>query len=517
MSVSPLRAGGGILGRFLGNTIAEGAAFAAGVAIGPVLGPPVQELRNRVNGAYPFVYPGAELLAAGVAQGQIAEPLARKWASYHGIGDDAFSGLVAIANSGPGVAEAFHLWRRGVLGKTPAANEAAFRRALRRASLEPEWIEALVAVKLEVLDPADLARGIHRGLVPDPGLLRGTANPGPGKVPAYPQYDVDAIAEALAAGLDREHLGVLVGLQGNPMGAHEAAQALFRGILEQSDYLRAIAEGNTRNEWAEALLEQSRQIPTARDYLENALRGYATLEEAIAGAAKHGMSEADATLIYQNQGRPMNVHAITQALARGGRFEPEPGEITDPYLASIVEGNLKPAYYDLERALRYTMPSTFAIRALAQSKVWNEAKTRERLLWSGWHPDDAADVAHAWATSSSSSAKEATAADLLTLYDGQKLDRAATLAALEALGYPADEATRKLEVVEARKVASAKTAAIGDLHTAYKKGSLTRPATLTALRSLGLSDTAAGEVVDAWQVFLTAQASSAPPSSSASR
>ena len=62
----------------------------------------------------------------------------------------------------------------------------------------------------------------------------------------------------------------------------------------------------------------------------------------------------------------MNVRQITQALARGGTFNPEPGELTDPYDAAIVEGNLKPAYYDLAKANRYTLPSPFTMRSLTQ-------------------------------------------------------------------------------------------------------------------------------------------------------
>jgi hypothetical protein len=380
-----------IFARFFGRTVSEAAAFGAGVALGPVLAPVVRELENSTWAAYPEKPPPAVTLALVVEQGQVDEDAARTWAKETGFGDDAFSALIDIANTGPGVAAAFDLWRRRKI------DEAGFRRALKRQGIEPEWIDALWQIRQDVLDPADLARGIHRGLVPDPGLLEGTLPSGVGNVPAYPVYDIDAIAEAEAAGLDRDHLGVLVGLQGNPMGAHEAAEAQFRGILTRDDYLRAIAEGNTRNEWADAIFEQTRQIPTARDFLENALRGYRTLASALAGAARHGMSTADATMIYQNQGRPMAVRQITQALARGGTFKPEPGEITDPYDASIVEGNIKPAYYDLAKALRYTLPSPFVMRALTQAGTWSQAKAEQRLLDAGWIPQDAKEAAAAWA------------------------------------------------------------------------------------------------------------------------
>jgi tetratricopeptide (TPR) repeat protein len=490
--------------KFFGATASSAAGYAAGLATAPTLAPELQDLVNEAWQLHSSRVPDAGTLANGVAQRQIDHDLAATWASYHGINRQRFDALVNIANTGPGIPPAFDLWRRGII------DQAGFRKAAGRQGLEQEWIDALVGLFHDVLDSAQLANAIHRNLIPDPGLLQGE-KPGPDRtVPAYPIYDIDALAEALANGYDREHLGVLVGLAGLPMGAHEAAQAYFRHKITRDDYLAAIAQGNTRNEWAAAILEQSRQIPTARDFLENALRGYRTLGEAIAGAELHGMTEEHATLIYQNQGRPMNVRQITQALARGGAFHPEPGEIADPYDAAIVEGNLKPAYYDLAKALRYTMPSTFAIRTLAQSGVWNFTTTRDRLLWSGWNPQDADDVARAWTTTKSGTAKEATAADLLTLYDARRRTREETLADLEALGYPADEAATKLDVLDARRVVSAKTSAIGDLHTSYKKGGLTNEAVAAALAELGVAGWAVPEVVAAWQAFLTAEGASPP-------
>lgn len=370
----------GLLARFTGNTIGGAAEYAAGSATSRALAPGLQEVTNRAWEKHAKVPPDAYTLADGVAQGQVDRKQAEKWAREQGIGDDQFKALVNIANVGPGLAAAMELWRRGII------EQPDFERALRRMGLEAEWIKDLVKTKGRLLDVADLARGIHRGLIPDPGLLRGKLPAREGHVPAYPVYPVDAIEQAEGHGYSRDELGVLVGLQGNPMGAHEAAQATFRGVLTPDDYLRAVAEGNTRNEWAGAIFEQSRQIPTARDFIENALRGYRSLAEALAGAAKHGMSEADATVIYQNAGRPLNVRQITQALARGAKFNPEPDEITDPYMASIVEGPLKPGYYELAASLKYVYPSFFQVLN-ALKKGWIDADTATQwLLYSGYEP-----------------------------------------------------------------------------------------------------------------------------------
>jgi hypothetical protein len=277
---------------------------------------------------------------------------------------------------------------------------------LTRSGLPPEWIQPIIDKFDDILTPGELAAAIHRGLVPDPGILLGEQPSGPRKVASYPVQPINAVKEAAGSGYNEERLAVLVGLQGLPMGPHEAAQALFRGIITHGDYIAAFNESNSRNEWAQAVLDQSRQIPTARDFFENALRGYHEFDWALEQAKRHGMSEADATVIYQNQGRPMNIHAITQALARGAQFNPEPGELTDPYKASIVEGNVKPAYYEMAESLKYTLPSAFVMRQLASSGVWSEAKTAERLKWAGWFPQDADEAAAAWAAPATTATKD---------------------------------------------------------------------------------------------------------------
>jgi len=330
-------------------------------------------------------------LAALVATGLLSLEQAEAEGARTGYAASRVRARVQLALRVPGIGELARMLNRGTI------TVAQFHHALGKHGLEAQYWDAVQDLLDEKLTPGELAAAIHRGLVPDPGLLQGEQPTPPFKVEAYPVYPIDAVDEAQAHGYDKERLGVLVGLQGLPLGPHEAAHAVFRGVITWGDYIRAFNESNNRNEWARALFEQARQIPTARDFLENALRGYRSLDEAIKGAALHGMSAEHATMIYQNQGRPMNIRQITQALSRGAEFHPEPGELTDPYEAATVEGSVKPAYYEMFKALKYTLPSPFVMRQLTTSGVWTEAKCAKRLKDIGWIPEDADQAAHAWA------------------------------------------------------------------------------------------------------------------------
>jgi hypothetical protein len=382
------------LGSTPGLIVAAGVGAAAATALEPAFEVPGQEAWKRNPNK--VLDPGtlARLAArGGVLLGKpdgSTDGSAYDEARRQGYTADKLDRLIYLAQTFPGEGALDSLSNRELV--TPDQ----VREALTRSGLPPEWHQPIIDRFADILSPGELAAAIHRGLVPNPDILLGEQPSGPRKVESYPVQPIDPVKEAAGSGYDKERLAVLVGLQGLPMGTHEAAEAFFRGIITHGDYIAAFNESNSRNEWAEAVLEYTRQIPTARDFFENALRGYHDLPWAQEQAQRHGMTPEDSLVIYQNQGRPMNIHAITQALARGAKFNPEPGELTDPYKASIVEGNVKPAYYELAESLKFTLPSAFVMRSLAEAGVWDEAKTAERLKWAGWYPPDADEAAAAW-------------------------------------------------------------------------------------------------------------------------
>jgi hypothetical protein len=470
-------------------------------AVTPVLEPVRQRAwtRNQIRVL------DAGTLAELVAKGFTTLAAVKDEASRNGFNAVRLEALSALAQTYPGLGELDEMSNREVL------SPALVDKALARHGIPGEYHDAVKALFSDLLDPAQTAAAIHRNIIPDPGLLVGD-QPGPDrKVPIFPKVPIDALKEAAGQGLDEDRLRVLVGLQGLPMGPHEAAEAYFRQIITHDDFLAAIAQGNTRNEWAEAIVEQTRQIPTARDFLENALRGYHDQAWATEQAARHGMSAADALVIYQNQGRPMNIHQITQALAWGATFHPEPGELTDPYHASVVEGPIKPAYYEMAESLKYNLPSALYFRVLQQNKVLSPAQAETWYLRLGWPPELAQQVSQAFGKAQGGATKEATVADLLTLWDGGKLTAAETHAAIVDLDYPADEAQRKMDVVAARRVVGAKQAAIGDLHTAFKKGDLDTLNATNALLALGEDQATAAAMVSNWQQYVTAVATAPTP------
>ena len=150
-----------------------------GGAVSGAIAPVVQQLQNDAWENYAVRPVAAGLVAAGVGEGKIAYTAAAKWAKQQGYDQPQFDAMVAVAETGPGLGQAFQLWRRDLI------NAAGFRRAAKRLGIEEEWLDGLVQTRQEPLDPAVLAAGIVRGLIPDPGILPVGPPSGTGKVPRF--------------------------------------------------------------------------------------------------------------------------------------------------------------------------------------------------------------------------------------------------------------------------------------------------------------------------------------------
>lgn len=483
-----------------GESAAAAIGFGLGVALGRALEPLATKLSYEAWATAPIRVPDAGVLAAGVAQGQVDEAAARAWAESHGFGGDAFQALVDIANIGPPIGLAMQALRRGTI------SDVQFETALRRAGLEEQWDAMMLALQAERLDLGAIATAIHRGILAGEGTIIREPPAGEGKIPHVPQSKLSGLEEAASHGIDPERLRVLVGNTGLPLALGEMLQLLNRGAVTEDDVRRAVAQSNLRNEYMDAALVLRRQLPTARDYLENALRGYRSLAEAIDGAALHGMTEQDATMIYQNQGRPMTVRQITQALARGGKFKPEPGELTDPYEAAIVEGSIKPAYYDLTRALRYTLPSAFVIRGMAAAGDLDEAETEQLLLETGWKPDLAAMVAGKWAAAKHAAGKAETKAELETEYAAGYITEAEFRAALEQLGYTGGVQDHLVHLNDARRLSKYREKVVDAIGKAYQAKAIDAATATSELADVHVTGPAATELLHLWDLLIRANA-----------
>jgi len=388
--IDPLEITGGI-------AIGEG----VGGAIQAVVEPQLQSLKNDQWAAHQHVPIAPETAAEIAAEDVDQYDRMQTEASYSGTDVDRFRDLWGVTLTAPGVGELLNLLRRQQ--EVPID----FAHGLRKAKLETQWDDAIRNLASARLSPQQIALGIVRSVVEDPGLLAVTLDTSGGVVPAYPTWPGDALAEARTGGFDAGRLRVLVGEIGLPMSAQQAASAYFRGIIKLGDYNRAILEGDTRPEWAPFILDQARQIVTAHDGVEARLRGWIDDAGMYAQTARHGMSKDDTDLLFKITGRPLSFHQVFIGERRGGTYDGPIDTIDPAFLKSLRESNIRPEWYDIAWAQRYTYPTAFVLRSLTEAGDLTQQETHDILLYEGWEPTLAEKVSTRWAAAATTGTKAA--------------------------------------------------------------------------------------------------------------
>jgi len=472
-----------------------------GAAVGAVVGPKLQDFLNEQWAAHPDKPPAASLLANGVAQGQVDEAAARQWAKETGFGEAQFSAMVAIADTGPGMASAFELWRRGKI------DEGAFRRALKRNAIEPEWIEALVQIKEHVLTPADLANAVQQGFVPGAGLLPGG---GEGATPItvpFTEVQLDTLGEFAAAGIDPEHAQVLSQLVGLPPGVMELLTMWNRGIITETSVEHGVREGHTKTKWTGALKELRHAVLSAAEYASARLRGWVTEEEAVTGGALTGHSRDQMELLYLNRGQPIAPVQAYTAHFRGSPGPVGPGYTRGPhpfdeedFLRALRQSDVRTEYGPTLWANRYAYPSLFQLRRAVESGAITPARALVMLHYQRYEPQDATALVASMTQGGAAGAKELTKTELAAEYEGRYITEAEYRAALGALGYAGPALELEVHLGDARRVKKYRDAIVSELHGEYIAHDVDDADVQATLAEIGVPADAVAQLLALWAI-----------------
>jgi hypothetical protein len=451
---------GGILeGGIVGLAVAE----AAGTVVQPALEPSRQEANSKVRARIHELPELAQLVAqALLSREDVLEDVHR-----NGYPADALDSQIQLALRAPGVPEALTLYRRRQIdGVGDAEALARLHHAFAKAQIEYAYWPQLAQTAELPLDPAVIANLIVRGIMPAPFDLPYTPPSGVGNVATFPQSTLDAAREASASGVDVDRLFGMVAAIGRPMSPVDAAQATFRTILQHDDYLRAVLESDVRGEWADAIFERARQIPTAHDFVEKRLRGWTDDQGMFDGTALHGMSQADTETLFLISGRPITPHQVFVGLLRGGIYDGPTDVIDPPFLKALQESNIRPEWYNLLWASRYGFPPLFQLNNLVKAGAVPPATAKQWVTWEAYAPE---------------------VVDTLTTYwEGVYPGAGGTTAAVKP-----DPA-----------VTAARSAAVTEIRKAFTAGGISELSARQDLADLGVPAGAIDRVIADWNVIV---------------
>jgi hypothetical protein len=470
----------------IGSTPALIVGTAVGGAAAAAFEPALEVPRQSAWNDAPNRLPDVGLLAALVAGGKITQASGRSMAARLGFGSGPFDSLTWLAQNRLDFPIMLRMWRLAAVN--PAFDEAGlsalFDETLGHEQLDWKYQPYLRALKeAELVGLGDIAYGVVRGMLPAPSWVPVAPPTTTTHVKRFPQVDIDPVKLAAALGYDENMLKLMVGRSGLSMAPGMAAQANFRGILADDDFLLAVAEGDLRTEWADALKAVSRQILTAGEYAELELRGYYDRATRLTHTAKHGMSDADSDLLYDVQGRGLSLHSAFISERRGGVFNGPTDQIPDWAMFQLQRGNLRPEVYNLAWAGRETYPSAFVIRALLTGGAITAADGEQLFLNIGWPASLAKQVADFYGKATTASADPHVTKAQTSLfttahrsYVAGESDQAAVQPAFSALGIPATAQTEVLALWDAERVLTRKQLSAAQVKKAYSEGVL-NPAT----------------------------------------
>ncbi len=457
----------GIVARATVGATGEAVAFAFGLSVAPLLAPVLEEIRHAAWEEHASKLPGADLLAEGVSTRQIDPALAAEWAKKSGIDGPVFDALVAIADKGPGLARAFELRRRGEI------DDDGLHKAITREGIEEEWIPHLMRLSRVLLSPAELANAVVQG---------------------HRSFE-DALPDAERQGLNQAGFQTVVDNTGLPPGPETLLDWRRRGIFTSDEQVaEGIREGHTKVKYIDEYLKALKRVLSAPEYAGLRLRGWLTEDEAAAGGALTGYDADQMELLYLNRGRPATTRQVHIGWARGGRLDGA-GDERAAFSQAVKQSNIRPEYEELLWAQRYSYPSAFVLRGLAEAGDLTEAETLDALLFNGWEPTLAAKVAAKWAggDGAGKSAKWADRArsSLFTVtkreYLDESIDRAGAEASLDVVGVPEGERAAIFAAWDRENATGRKELTTAQIKAAYKAGGLTQDEALGRLVDAGVT------------------------------
>ncbi len=472
--------------------------YALGTAAGPALQPYAQKLANEGWQARQDMPLRALDAAHLVATGERDLSWGVNEVSNVGVNPSRFAALVDLADTAPDLGTLYRLLHRQQISPTK------FQQGAKRAGIEDDYLNGLLALAEARLTPADVANAVQQGFVPNAGLLPPDPGGAPPFTPPIEEVPIDTLQEFAAAGVPKGRAAVLAQLVGLPPGPMELLQMWNRGIITETAVERGIREGHTKTKWTSALKEFRHFLVSPQEAAGLRLRGWITKGEAEKLGALRGASPEVMENLYLNRGRPATTRQVHIGYARGAKL-PGAANEEEAIRTAVKQSNIRTEYADLLYAQRFTYPSAFVIRALAQDGTFPPALTETILVESGWRPEWAKLAAGKWggAAGAGPSTKWADRARsrlftaLHSDYVDGGADEAVTREGLTRVGATGAEQNAIVVLWEWERQNVRRDLTQAQILKLYKKAIWTREQAQAALEDMGMEAGDAADLLDA--------------------
>lgn len=427
-------------------------------------------------------------------------------ARRNGIGSARFAVETALARTFPSSGQLLELRRRELARDDRLGiSQDNFRDWLRRQGLPTEAIDAVGHLLTRYVELEMIATSVQRGIMPN------VANPntgerllpvGPpsetGRIEPMPEAGVDPLAEAQAHGFDFHRLAAATRIVGLPPGPGELLQLLNRDVIDDADFFRGIAEGNTRNEWGKALYQLRHALLPPSVLVNLVLRGWYDEDQIAPRMELHGYNKTQLHDWFLASGRPAAPVQMFTAWARGVDGPAGVPMNETQFLKGVRESDIRPEWGPMLWGIRHAYPSLFQLRRAVQDGSITPARAKVILRYERYEDVDANALVASWTSTSTGEQAGSTKTTIVREYESRIIGLATATRLLRDLGMSDEAIAAELALADYRVVRSSLTAAATKTRTLYVGWRIDRVAASNELDALGIPAAARDQSLAEW-------------------
>ena len=303
--------------------------------------------------------------------------------------------------------------------------------------------------------------------------------------------NIDLTSEAAASGIDAERLDFLEWITGEPPGLMQLLEAFRRGIITEDTLHRGVLESRVRDEWFPTVLALRYQPPSPLEAVAGAVKGHLTDAEAEAIAQQSGLDPEHYAWVKATAGRPPGIMEMLSLLNRGLIDETTFGD-------AVKQSDVQDRWIPDLLNLRVYLPPVRSIPVMLRHGSISDERAAELLRDHGVRDEDIPAYIHEGHSAATEHVKQLALAEVQNLYFAGMLDRATAALDVEALGYSATQTDLILGLVDTRRERRFAEASINRVHSLYTNHHVTRTEASNDLDRIGVDAAERDRLLAIW-------------------
>lgn len=305
----------------------------------------------------------------------------------------------------------------------------------------------------------------------------------------------DPAGEAKQSGYNASRFAQMVDAAGQAIGFEAALSLSRRGLLVGVTLEQVLRYSNVNPKFYASALNLVHDPPSTGAVLTGALKHHLADGQARTLYAQAGGNPTNYDWELASSGRPLGLEEMLHLLNRKVMTEQQ---VRD----GIAQSEINDTYTDFALQLQHYFPPPRSIVPMLRAKAITVDQANTLLGYYGVDAEWSAAFIKEAQTSSTSTAKTLTQAQVTGSYELQLITRTDALARLEKVGFDAEDATAILDLADEKRTQAMDNAVVRMIGSRYVTRKLTKPQATTQLNKIPIPQAAQGDLFHLWDIEL---------------